>query len=123
MAFDIAGNDLLGADANALDNNVLGAHTRLAARLLDLADHEDAIEEDAEHLQMAEDALALQVNLQIERGVSAKAYERERVDGLERYYRKERIDPDALDLAHVVLTEIGKLGSSQPSFPVVRSRR
>jgi len=122
MLTDIDTHPLLSAKARGIEPHILAEVALVAADLLGLSEHADLIA-GSESVSKAQRAVALQINLQVERGIEAEAYTREVVDGYTKEYRDSLTSGYALMLAEEVLMAIGAYVRQSAEYGVIRTRR
>jgi hypothetical protein len=98
--FNIRGEALLSAKANALGEKELDAHTRTAEWLLGVATTTFPTDLDDDVMI----ALSLQVNFQLEQGVEAGVYKEWYEGDVRSIYAERNTDPKALAIATRLLT-------------------
>lgn len=119
VTFDVSSHSALSARAAALalsDAAAFAEHNATAEDLLGLAE----LTLTDRSLDRAKRAIARQVSFQIESGLSAMVYKREKAVGVEKDYADRLIDPTAQSLADQVLATLGQEASG---YETIRSLR
>jgi hypothetical protein len=119
VTFDVSSHSGLSARASALassDADAFIEHNASAEDLLGLAE----LTLSDRSLDRARRAIARQVSFQIESGLSAMVYKRDKYQGVEKEYNGSLVDPMARSLADQVLAT---LGMEADGYAIIRSLR